>query len=52
MEAEGGEGASPDLELVFDAAIAAADPLAAALRGATLPAYVPEEHLIAKEANR
>jgi ABC-2 type transport system ATP-binding protein len=46
------EGASPDLELVFDAAIAAPERLRAALVGETLPAYVPEDHLIAKEANK
>jgi ABC-2 type transport system ATP-binding protein len=44
--------ASPDLELVFDAAIAAPGRLAAALRGEALPAYKPEDHEIAKEANR
>ena len=51
-DSEAEEGASPDLELVFDAAIAAPDHLTAALGGTALPAYLPEEHLIAKEANR
>jgi ABC-2 type transport system ATP-binding protein len=48
---EGGEGGSPDLELVFDAAVAATSRLDAALRGEALSPYVPEEHQIAKEAN-
>ncbi|MBL8968344.1 MAG: ABC transporter ATP-binding protein [Spirochaetaceae bacterium] len=41
---------APDLELVFNAAIAAPDRLAAALRGDPLPEYRPEEHALAKEA--
>ena len=46
------EGQAPDLELVFDAAIAAPERLAAALKGEALGAYVPEEHLIDKEAGK
>ncbi len=48
----GNEAAAPDLELVFDAAIAAPLRLAGALRGDALPEYNPAEHEIAKEANR
>ena len=49
--------AGPDLELVFDAAIAAPDRLAAALQGdalgdGELGPYRPEDHLIAKEASK
>lgn len=49
-EAGASAAAGPDLELVFDAAIAAPDRLAAALAGTALAAYIPENHLIAKEA--
>ena len=51
---EGGETGPADLELVFDAAIAAPERLEAALRGAgnALEAYRPEEHEIAKEASK
>jgi ABC-2 type transport system ATP-binding protein len=52
--ADGGETGPADLELVFDAAIAAPERLEAALRGAgsALEAYRPEEHEIAKEASK
>lgn len=43
---------TPDLELVFDAAIAAPERLTAALRGEALAPYRPEEHQIAKEAGK
>jgi ABC-2 type transport system ATP-binding protein len=51
-DAAAAEGGSPDLELVFDAAVAAPARLDAALRGEPLPPYRPEDHVIAKEANR
>jgi ABC-2 type transport system ATP-binding protein len=50
--ADQGEGAAPDLELVFDAAIAAPRRLDAALRGEALEAFRPELHEIAKEVAR
>jgi ABC-2 type transport system ATP-binding protein len=51
---EEGESGGADLELVFDAAIAAPERLEAALRGSSqaLGVYRPEEHEIAKEASK
>ncbi len=53
LAGQGGEGdMAPDLEFVFNAAIAAPERLAAALAGEALPAYRPGDYSIEKESSK